>query len=114
MTDELRRAVQDCLDCHRISIETITHCMILGGKHAEARHIRVMADCAQICTTAADYMLRSSDYHHRVCGLCAEVCAACADSCESVDPHDRTLAQCVEICRRCADSCRRMAGLATA
>ncbi len=112
LTDDLRRCIQDCLDCHRICAETTTHCVTLGGKHAQPDHLRVLADCAQICGIAADYMLRVSPFHPRACGLCAEVCVACADSCQQVDPHDRTMAQCVEICRRCADSCRRMAGLA--
>jgi hypothetical protein len=114
MTEDVRRSIQDCMDCHRICVETITHCMTMGGKHAEPAHIRVMADCAQICIAAADFMLRSSDFHSRTCGVCAELCVACADSCQRIDPHDRTMSQCVEICRRCADSCRRMAGLAAA
>lgn len=112
MTDDLRHCVQECLECRRISVETITHCTTLGGKHVQPDHLRVLADCVQICGVAADYMLRISPYHPRICGVCAEVCAACADSCQQVDPHDRTMSQCVEICRRCADACRRMAGLA--
>jgi len=112
MTDEIRRCIQDCLDCHRICTETVNHCLTMGGKHAEARHIRTMLDCAEICGTAAGFMLRGSDYHARTCGVCAELCAACADSCQEIGPHDQTMQQCAETCRRCAASCRSMAGLA--
>jgi hypothetical protein len=112
MTDEIRQCIQDCLDCHRICTETVNHCLTMGGKHAEARHIRTMLDCAEICGTAAGFMLRGSDYHARTCGVCAELCTACADSCQEIGPHDQTMQQCAETCRRCAASCRSMAGLA--
>ncbi len=110
MTAEMRQCIQDCLDCHRICLETTTHCLTMGGKHAQPDHIRVMLDCADICASAANFMLRGSQFHARVCGVCTELCAACADSCQQVDPRDQTMMQCVEICRRCADSCRKMAG----
>jgi hypothetical protein len=111
-TEDIRRCIQECLDCHRVCVETVTHCLSLGGKHAEARHIRTMLDCAQICATSADFMLRASQFHTRTCGLCAELCAACADTCQEIGPHDATMQQCVEVCRRCGDSCRRMSAMA--
>src|SRR5689334_3069499 len=101
MTEDIRRCIQDCLDCHRICLESVNHCLGLGGKHAEATHIRTMLDCADICATAAAFMLRGSEYYARTCGVCAELCAACAESCQNVDPHDQTLQQCAEMCRRC-------------
>jgi hypothetical protein len=111
MTDQMRNCIDQCLACHRICVETITHCLTMGGKHADARHIRVLMDCAQICATAADFMLRQSDFHARACGVCAELCTACADSCQEVGPHDINMQRCVEACRACATSCRRMAGM---
>ncbi len=110
LTDEMRRCIQECLDCHRICAETISHCLGMGGKHAQPDHIRVMTDCDEICVTTADFMLRGSQFHQRTCGICAEICVACADSCQKVDPHDRVMSQCVEVCHRCADLCRQMAG----
>ena len=112
LTEEMRRCIQDCLDCHRICIETLNHCLTIGGEHAEARHIRTMLDCAQICATSADFMLRGSDFHMRTCSICAELCAACAESCQSIGPHDRAMQECAEMCRRCGNSCRSMSGRA--
>jgi hypothetical protein len=70
-----------------------------------------LLDCASICHTSADFMLRGSDLHRPTCGVCAEVCQRCAESCERMaeDELDR---RCAEVCRRCAESCRQMAGAA--
>jgi hypothetical protein len=81
----------------------------MGGKHAAAEHIRQLLDCADICATSANFMLRSSPEHVRACALCAELCRTCADSCEKLEGDDPTLRECVEICRRCVQSCDEMA-----
>jgi hypothetical protein len=81
----------------------------MGGRHAEAAHVRLLLDCAQICQTSADFMLRGSSYHARTCETCAEVCLACAENCERIGPDDDMMKKCAEVCRRCAASCRQMA-----
>jgi len=106
---EMRRCIEDCSDCHNICVETAAHCLELGGKHAEAAHVRILLDCAEICLTSANYMLRGSELYVRTCAVCAEVCDRCADSCEKFR-DDALMKQCAEICRRCAESCRNMAG----
>lgn len=109
LSPEMRQCIENCLDCHAICLETITHCLRMGGKHAEASHIRLMMDCVQICQTSADFMLRGSDLHGRTCGVCAEVCARCAEDCERLAGDDELMRRCAEMCRRCAESCRKMA-----
>lgn len=81
------------------------HCLQLGGKHVEPAHLQLMADCAQICRTSADFMLRGSPRHALTCRACAEICEACADDCERIGD----MADCVQACRRCAEACREMA-----
>lgn len=108
MSEEMRRCIQLCQDCHALCIQMIGHCLRLGGRHAAPDHIRLLLDCAQICTTSADYMARESSLHDRVCGLCSEVCRLCAESCEHVAGDDQMVQQCVEMCRRCAGSCEQM------
>jgi hypothetical protein len=54
------------------------HCLQKGGKHAEAKHLRLLMDCAEIRQTSAHFMLRGSDLHSRTCFACAEVCVRCA------------------------------------
>ena len=105
---EIQECIDNCTRCHAICEETVIHCVEKGGRHAEAGHVRLLLDCAQICATSADFMLRGSDLHGRVCGVCAEVCERCAESCERLADDDM-LRRCAEECRRCAESCRRLA-----
>lgn len=104
----VERCIEDCRDCHGVCVETIAHCLRMGGKHAEAKHITLMQDCADVCTLSEDAMLRSSEFMNRICGLCADTCVSCAESCEAF-PDDEAMAACAERCRTCADSCRQMA-----
>lgn len=106
-TQEMLQCIEDCQMCHDSCVETITHCLMKGGPHAEAGHIRLLLDCAEICQTAADFMLRHSDLHAETCSVCADICERCADSCEQF-AQDAHMTACAEACRRCAASCRAM------
>lgn len=108
MSQEMQKCIQECLNCHSTCVQTISYCLQQGGKHAEPTHIRLLLDCAEICQTSANFMLRGSDLHGRVCGVCAEICEQCTRSCEQFG-NDPQMETCAESCRRCADSCRRMA-----
>lgn len=110
MSAEMEQCISNCLECHRICEETAAYCEQMGGEHAEPTHLRRLHDCAQICITSADFMLRGSDLHPQVCGICAQVCERCAESCEQFG-EDAQMQECAEICRRCAESCRQMAGM---
>lgn len=108
--DPMRQCIDECTACHQACMQTIQHCLGMGGKHAEQGHIRVMADCSQICAVSADFMLRRSDLHRRTCGVCAEACQRCADDCDRIAAgQDAQMKACAEACRRCAASCRNMA-----
>jgi hypothetical protein len=108
---ELRACIANCLNCHSVCLATITHCLEMGGKHAEAAHIRLMLDCAEICQISANFMLRGSAMHSRTCGGCAEICERCAQDCERFG-DDTYMRACAEACRRCADTCKHMAAMA--
>lgn len=105
---EMTECQQNCQQCHAICTETAQHCLQKGGKHAEADHIRLLLDCAQICQTSSDFMLRGSPLHTRTCGVCAEICTMCAEACERIK-DDSMMKKCAEMCRRCAESCHQMA-----
>lgn len=106
ISEGMRRCIDECLSCHRVCLGmAANHCLELGGKHTEPGHFRLMMACAEICRTAADFMLIGTELHRRTCAVCAEVCEACARSCEQVGDMD----ECVHACRRCAESCREMA-----
>ena len=112
MNDNMRECIDNCTQCHNICVETTAHCLEMGGKHAEASHIRELLDCAQACATSADFMLRGSNLHFQTCGVCAEACERCAESCERIADGDELMLRCAEICRQCAASCREMAQMA--
>jgi hypothetical protein len=95
-----------------ICMRTVQHCLTMGGEHSDANHIALMLDCADICRTSADFMLRNSPRHGQVCGLCAQVCEQCAADCERIAGSDSMMQDCIQCCRECSDSCREMAGIA--
>ena len=116
--DHITQTTQNCIDecnaCHDTCMSCIDHCLTLGGAHAEVGHIRTMMDCAEICRTAADFMLRGSLLHGAICRACSIACAACAHSCRSLvgahpDPHtgrkDSMMEDCANRCESCAGSC---------
>jgi hypothetical protein len=109
MTASMDECIRNCTECHTICMKTVTHCLGVGGKHADQAHIRMLLDCAQICATSADFMTRGSPLHRLTCGACAEICQQCADDCERMAGDDQQMLQCVEMCRSCAASCRDMA-----
>lgn len=112
MDEKLRACIEECHTCHDSCAETVTHCLEMGGAHAEPSHIRLLLDCAEICQTSAYFMLRMSDFHGQICGICAEVCDRCAEDCERF-ADDHMMQQCAEASRSCAQSCREMARMAT-
>jgi hypothetical protein len=103
---EIQQCVDECLDCYRICRQTaMNHCLESGGEHVAPDHFRLITCCAELCRTAADFMLSGSRMIAQVCAACAEVCDACASSCENLGD----MGECVLACRDCAASCRSMA-----
>jgi hypothetical protein len=109
ISSEMQQCIDECTRCHQICLVTVNHCLELGGRHAEPSHIGLMLDCAEICQTSADFMLRGSDRHHLTCRICADICRACAEDCERLAGDDPMMRECAEECRRCQKSCERMA-----
>lgn len=109
MPMDMQRCIQDCIECAQVCLQTIQQCLQKGGRHASAEHIRTLEDCAEICQTSANFMLRNSDLHMETCRACAAVCDRCAQSCDRI-ADDEMMRRCAEVCRRCAASCREMAG----
>lgn len=110
VTQEMRECIEECKSCHDVCIESVSYCLQMGGEHANPNHIRTLLDCADICATSANFMLRGSELHPRTCEVCAEVCERCADSCEQFK-DDEMMQHCAQICRSCAESCYEMAGV---
>ena len=107
LSAQLQRCIELCQSCHNVCLNTLAYCIQQGEPHTEEQHLRLMMDCAQICQTSADFMLRESTFHARVCGACADICESCADSCGSMTDDERMQA-CADLCRECATLCREM------
>lgn len=104
---DLQTCIDLCQRCHSTCLQmAMTHCLQQGGKHTQAEHFRLMINCAELCQTAANFMLSQSAQHVVVCAACAQVCEACADNCEDAGDMD----ECVRICRKCAQHCSQMSG----
>lgn len=105
---DLETCIENCTECHRICLETIQYCLRTGGTHADVARVRLLQDCAEICETVADFMIRNSELHREACAVCAEVCARCADECAALGNNDFQMQECAETCAQCAESCREM------
>jgi hypothetical protein len=105
----LQACISNCLDCHRICLETVTHCLQKGGDHAKADHIALLLTCADICQTSANAMLHGAAVHKYTCGACAAICRECAKACTAM-ADDTAMKACADVCSRCAESCQSMAG----
>jgi hypothetical protein len=63
ISQDMRTCIDNCLDCYAICVETKAHCTMLGGKHVEPSHLQTLADCAHLCETSANFMLRNSELY---------------------------------------------------
>ncbi|HWL83392.1 MAG TPA: four-helix bundle copper-binding protein [Roseomonas sp.] len=106
LSPEMRRCVDECLRCYSTCLSMAAgHCLEAGGKHVEPQHFRLMLACAEICRTAAHFMLIGTPHHRHTCRECAEICRECAEDCARLEGME----ECAEACRRCAESCAAMA-----
>ncbi|MFL5574948.1 MAG: four-helix bundle copper-binding protein [Gemmatimonadaceae bacterium] len=87
---------------------TAQYCLAQGGAYAEVGTVGLLLDCAEICQTSANFMVRGSPYHTVTCAACAELCRACAEACRAFE-QDENMAHCAEVCELCAESCEQMA-----
>lgn len=108
ISNEMQDCISNCTTCALVCEQMISHCLGIGGPHAEQSHIKLLVDCARICATSAQFMARESDYHMEICRACAAICTACAEDCAKFG-DDSMMKECAEVCRRCAESCSRMA-----
>ncbi|SMO95175.1 four-helix bundle copper-binding protein [Melghirimyces algeriensis] len=69
--------------------------------------LRLLRDCADICSLTAQMLARNSPFSRQMALLCAQVCEACGRECMKFpDPHSQ---HCARVCLHCADACRKYA-----
>ena len=108
--DDLQACIEECLNCHIACTTTAQYCLAQGGRHADADHVGLLLDCAEMCQTSAMMMARNSSFHARHCALCADVCKACEESCEQFGA-DAQMKACADACRTCHEACREMGAM---
>jgi hypothetical protein len=107
---KMKECIDECIACGNSCLDTMSHCLRMGGDHAEPMHITLLANCAEMCRTSADFMLTGSEFSKEACRLCASICEKCATSCGEFG-DDEQMAACEGMCLACAESCREMAGM---
>lgn len=110
---EMQECMQECMKCHTVCMETLTYCMQQGGMYATSEMMCMLLDCAEMCQTTANCMMRGSPMCIQMCTVCANVCTQCADMCMQMG-EDARMQACAEACRCCAESCQKMTTMATA
>ena len=111
-SERMQECIDNCSNCHAACLETVVYRLQKGGDHAAESHVRLLLDCAEICQTSANFMLRNSPLHAITCAACAEICERCAVECEKFK-GDMQMEACARMCRTCAASCREMAATGT-
>lgn len=106
----LQECSRNCLDTFAACTAAAAHCLELGGEHAGRAHQTTLLDCARLCATAAEIMLRGSPIHDSVCSVCALSCRICEKYCRSLSEGDAMMSECADKCGRSAESCEQMAG----
>jgi hypothetical protein len=108
ISTDVRHCVEAFSDCYTSCTETLTYCLDVGGALADPEHLRLLIDCAEICQTGQNTLLRGSGLSQLLATVGAEACEKCADSCRALDGSDEQLESCAEMCLHCAGTCREL------
>lgn len=85
MDEDLSTCIDDCLRCYRTCIDTVVkRGLAEEASRIEAKQIRLVLTCAEMCRTAAHLMLLRSPHHRQLCEGCAAICSECARECGRV------------------------------
>jgi len=105
---QLQSCIDHCTECREVCLEAVAHSLERGGRLAERDHLILLLNCAQICQTAADFMITGSHLHIHTCRACAVVCRAVEETSHPFEA-DSVIKRCIDLCRLSAESCEEMA-----
>ena len=108
ISPEMRRCIEAASETYAVCTETLTYSLDGHFDLADPRHLRLLIDCAEVCQTTQNALLRASELKQLLATVCVEACENVAESCRQLDPTDEQLAECAEVCTRCADYCREL------
>jgi len=102
ISEEMRQCIDATSECYTVCTETLTY-------SSNAAHIKLLIDCAEICQTTQNTLLRASDLGIMLAAVCVEACEKVAESCRRIDTADGQLNACAEMCDHTANCCGRLA-----
>jgi hypothetical protein len=95
-TDALYRAVGSC---HA----AFAYCASEANEIRDLSDLLCLADCAQICTITAEFIMRGSIYSDTIRDACLQMCMDAAKTCEAY-PNDEVLSACADVLRDACDA----------
>lgn len=105
---EMAQCIDECTRTHQVCLTAAGHALRHGGDENTNHVIRVLSDCVEIAQTAANFMLRGSPNHRKLCGTCAGICREVAKECGAFD--DDVMKQVVRTATSCAEACEAVTG----
>lgn len=107
MFPPLLQTVQHCSNtCDHMA----THLLHSPDVHRRNTQIRLLQDCATICSTLACFLARGSLLAKAVAHTCACICEVCGRECAQFPDQDSQ--RCARICLHCARECQAFAASA--
>ncbi|HUG48842.1 MAG TPA: four-helix bundle copper-binding protein [Candidatus Limnocylindria bacterium] len=113
--EALLECIDACFDCAQACTACADACL---GEERHLTHlvrcIRLNLDCADVCRTTGNLLLRQTEPDWAVIRAqleaCVEACQSCGSECQRHADgmnmeHCRV---CAEACHRCADACRQL------
>ncbi len=99
LNQALINQVNECaLTCHRM-----INMLVDMDCDKRRRQIRLLHDCARVCTQQTIYLVTNSMFSKQHASLCAIICETCGKECARFsDPQSQ---HCARICLECAKAC---------
>ena len=109
---ELARCVEACVICATTCTSCADACLSEEMVKELAHCIRINLDCAAICATTGQILLRQTEPEwrllYRQVQACQAACRACAATCDQhAQMHDHCRV-CAAVCRDCEQACDKL------
>lgn len=101
---DTQQCIDNCLECHRVCLETALHCF-QRNQYLGRGFTSLLLGCSQICAINADLVEHYGGCHANICAECADICTECAAECERLADGDPQMLRCAKLCRRAAYFC---------
>ncbi|HWO98058.1 MAG TPA: four-helix bundle copper-binding protein [Bacillus sp. (in: firmicutes)] len=102
------QVLQIAQNCEATCEYTKNEILKMEDIQSRQEQLKLLSDCANICTLTAKYIASQSQFAKSLASLCAQVCETCGNHC--LKYSDKLSQACGQICFNCAQECRDFAG----